>query len=139
MLKDYIASRPVCTYKPYQGSNAEKILNYILAHRGTSHIAVVHHFKQMGIISADGQVRAVVAGMIRHGHQDLIPSGYSDYFLQKANSQNVKKTKAQQNTVQQSDEITFEELILAKKFMSKFGGIKKFKEVCEALELLEAA
>lgn len=134
MLKDYVASRPVCTYKPAAGSNAEMIYNYILSHAGCSHRQVVNHFKPILGYSVDGQIRQVAVCMCRHGANHLIPTGYSDFWHQNYNPKHKTQTQPQK-----SSEISFEELILAKKFMSKFGGIKKFKEVCEALELLEAA
>ncbi|TXI90551.1 MAG: hypothetical protein E6Q36_01310 [Chryseobacterium sp.] len=131
----FVASTPVCKYKPRPGTHAEKILNYILANRGCSHAAVLRHFNAIGIMSgADGQIRQVVASMIHHGHENLIPSGYTDYFLQKCGAK--KKT---QNTVPQQAEISFEDMLFAKKIMKKFGGIARFKEVCEALEMLAAA
>jgi len=133
-MRDFPVSKPVCNYKPRPATNAEKILNYILSHQGCPHSYVLRHFESLGIMSCpDGQIRQVVASMIYHGHESLIPKGYSDYFLQKCGL--AKKKTA---TVQQA-EISFEDLIFAKKIMKKFGGVARFKEVCEALEQLEAA
>lgn len=132
----FVASKPVCNYKPRSGTNAEKILNYILAHPGCNHAVVRRHFESLGGMSGvDGQIRQVVASMIHHGHENLIPKGYSDYFLQKCG---LAKKKTEDNIPQQA-EISFEDMLFAKKIMKKFGGIARFKEVCEALEMLAAA
>jgi hypothetical protein len=121
-------ARPACSYVPRPGTNAEKILNFILAHCTANGCnctkkQVENNFKTMKAHTA--QIYQVVQILRRHDCEHLVPEGFT------------KGKSVQQNETLHG--VSVDDLYAVKKFVSAIGGIAKFKAVYEALEALKVA